>query len=267
MINQTRFFTTEKANIPTNIANGTINANDLVITSDTHELYFVDENNNYFPITTTKEELGIDNVTNDAQIKGKASGTTENHVLTWGVDGYTVKDSGYTINKSVPVNAVFTDTTYSEATSSASGLMSAEDKAKLDGMDGGSKITIIELDGEIYGGGSPLAGYRGAESVNSHYYGFTGRSVYDTNPTLSSLIGDKHIIGFCGKLDGSVAVELYSINVFVEDQATPGVKYDVILNQNMPVVKEATQYVVRSLLFTNTDNCSSGPFHLYAVCI
>lgn len=140
MINQTRFFITEKANIPTNIANGTINANDLVITSDTHELYFVDENNNYFPITTTKEELGINNVTNDAQIKGKASGTTENHVLTWGVDGYTVKDSGYTINKSVPANAVFTDTTYSEATSSASGLMSANDKSALD------KLKEIDVD-------------------------------------------------------------------------------------------------------------------------
>lgn len=140
MINQTRFFTTEKANIPTNIANGTINANDLVITSDTHELYFVDENNNYFPITTTKEELGINNVTNDAQIKGKASGTTENHVLTWGVDGYTVKDSGYTINKSVPANAVFTDTTYVTATTGSDGLMSAADKIKLDGIAGGTLV-------------------------------------------------------------------------------------------------------------------------------
>lgn len=56
MISQTRFFITEKDNIPTNIANGTINANDLIITSDTHELYFVDENNNYFAIRTAQDD-------------------------------------------------------------------------------------------------------------------------------------------------------------------------------------------------------------------
>lgn len=40
----------------------------------------------------------------------------------------------YTLGKSVPSNAVFTDTTYSVATTSANGLMSASDKSKLDGM-------------------------------------------------------------------------------------------------------------------------------------
>ena len=38
----------------------------------------------------------------------------------------------YTLGKSVPSNAVFTDTTYSVATSSANGLMPSSDKAKLD---------------------------------------------------------------------------------------------------------------------------------------
>lgn len=40
----------------------------------------------------------------------------------------------YTLGKSVPSNAVFTDTTYSVSTSSANGLMSASDKSKLDGI-------------------------------------------------------------------------------------------------------------------------------------
>lgn len=40
----------------------------------------------------------------------------------------------YTISKSVPSNAVFTDTTYSVVTSSTNGLMSTSDKSKLDGM-------------------------------------------------------------------------------------------------------------------------------------
>lgn len=40
----------------------------------------------------------------------------------------------YTLGKSVPSNAVFTDTTYSVVTTSANGLMSKSDKSKLDGM-------------------------------------------------------------------------------------------------------------------------------------
>ncbi len=41
----------------------------------------------------------------------------------------------HSINADVPANAKFTDTTYSDATQSAHGLMSAADKKKLDGMD------------------------------------------------------------------------------------------------------------------------------------
>lgn len=40
----------------------------------------------------------------------------------------------YELNKSVPADAKFTDTTYSKATTSDDGLMSKEDKAKLDGL-------------------------------------------------------------------------------------------------------------------------------------
>ena len=62
--------------------------------------------------TYTKTEVGLGNVTNDKQIKGNASDTVEDHVVTWGEDGYTVKDSGFTIAASVPADAKFTDTTY-----------------------------------------------------------------------------------------------------------------------------------------------------------
>lgn len=49
----------------------------------------------------------------------------------------------YTINKSVPSDAQFTDTTYSDATTSTAGLMSTEDKAKLDGIaTGANKYTL-----------------------------------------------------------------------------------------------------------------------------
>lgn len=42
--------------------------------------------------------------------------------------------SAYSLNKTVPSDAKFTDTTYSAATTSANGLMSSADKTKLDGI-------------------------------------------------------------------------------------------------------------------------------------
>jgi hypothetical protein len=141
-IDQTRFFITTRDNIENNINNGTINANDFVICSDTHELVYVDNDNNYFAITTTgagmnelvqqleerlaeiqtaaensivtgvkgsneltyrtgnvnlgTDDFGLGNVTNHAQVRGLITGTTDNHIVTWGSNGYIVKDSGVT---------------------------------------------------------------------------------------------------------------------------------------------------------------------------
>lgn len=58
----------------------------------------------------TKSLVGLGNVTNHAQVKGLASGTTNGHVVVFGNDGYTIADSGFTLGKSVPADAVFTDT-------------------------------------------------------------------------------------------------------------------------------------------------------------
>lgn len=190
MIDQTRFFVTERDKIDTNIESGVINANDLVICSDTHELVYVNPDNTYFAITTTgdgmnelvqnledklaeiremaensvvtgvkgsneltyrkgnvnlgTDDFGLGNVTNHAQVRGLITGTTENHVLTWGPNGYIVKDSGYTIQSDVPENAVFTDTTYDVATTETDGLMSATDKVKLDNLENNESIRYGE---------------------------------------------------------------------------------------------------------------------------
>lgn len=77
------------------------------------------------PHGVTKFDVGLSNVTNDKQMKGLATGTTNGHVMAFGADGYTPKDTGFTIGKSVPSNAVFTDTRYSPftgATSSGAGV-------------------------------------------------------------------------------------------------------------------------------------------------
>lgn len=44
----------------------------------------------------------------------------------------------YSLGKSVPANALFTDTTYSVATTTANGLMASADKTKLDGIAAGA---------------------------------------------------------------------------------------------------------------------------------
>ena len=56
----------------------------------------------------------------------------------------------YTLGKSVPSNAVFTDHTYSAATQSAEGLMSAADKQKLDGIAAGATGSNITASGDGY---------------------------------------------------------------------------------------------------------------------
>lgn len=50
----------------------------------------------------------------------------------------------YTLGKSVPSNAKFTDTTYGNATTSSSGLMSSSDKSKLDGIATGANKTVVD---------------------------------------------------------------------------------------------------------------------------
>lgn len=64
------------------------------------------------------------------------------------VDGLPVAIS-YTLNKTVPADAKFTDTTYDDVVAdpsgaSASGLMSSADKHKLDGIESGSEANVIE---------------------------------------------------------------------------------------------------------------------------
>ncbi|CDB90807.1 uncharacterized protein BN565_00020 [Clostridium sp. CAG:253] len=53
------------------------------------------------------------------------------------------KVNNHTVSSDVPANAKFTDTTYSDATTSAHGLMSASDKSKLNGIAAGANKTTI----------------------------------------------------------------------------------------------------------------------------
>lgn len=56
-------------------------------------------------VNITKANIDLDNVTNDRQVVGNASGTTGGHIVTWGSDGYHVQDSGKSISNFLDSNA------------------------------------------------------------------------------------------------------------------------------------------------------------------
>lgn len=74
----------------------------------------------------------------DGAVTGPASATDAHIAVFNGTSGIIIKDSGFTIGKSVPSDAKFTDTTYNNATTTTAGLMSTTDKTKLDGIASGA---------------------------------------------------------------------------------------------------------------------------------
>ena len=58
----------------------------------------------------------------------------------------------YTIEKSVPSTAVFTDTTYGDATESEHGLMSVDDKQKLNGIVAATDEEVNKMIKTVFGG-------------------------------------------------------------------------------------------------------------------
>lgn len=79
----------------------------------------------------------------------------------------------YTLGKSVPSDAKFTDTTYPAATTSSPGLMSASDKSKLDGI--ASSATKVSVDSALSSSSTnPVQN----KVVNSALAGKATKSIY-----------------------------------------------------------------------------------------
>lgn len=84
-------------------------------------------------VNITKSNIGLGNVDNTADANKSVKYATS--------AGNASKVNNHTVNIDVPANAKFTDTTYGVATSSSNGLMSSDDKTKMDGF---SKIVSIQ---------------------------------------------------------------------------------------------------------------------------
>lgn len=80
-----------------------------------------------------------------ANIVGAVTGPSSsvaNHIAVFdGVSGKVIKDGGFTVGRSVPADAVFTDTTYAAATDAADGLLTAALHKKLVGVEEGADKT------------------------------------------------------------------------------------------------------------------------------
>lgn len=74
-------------------------------------------------------------------VTGPASAVVGHVAAFDNASGKVIKDSGFTIGKSVPADAKFTDTTYAAATASADGLMTAAMVTKLTGIEAGADKT------------------------------------------------------------------------------------------------------------------------------
>ncbi len=77
-------------------------------------------------------------------VTGPASAVVGHVAIFANVSGKVIKDSGFTIAKSVPADAKFTDTTYSAATADTDGLMTAALFSKLAAIEAGADKTDAE---------------------------------------------------------------------------------------------------------------------------
>ncbi|WP_294465501.1 hypothetical protein [uncultured Anaerofustis sp.] len=97
--------------------------------------------------------------------------------------------NGKTVGTSVPENAIFTDTTYKEASSSEAGLMSISDKVKLNGIaSGATRVEVVDaLDSTDIS--KALSANQGkvlndnAELINNRVAVLEQRRIIETNPS------------------------------------------------------------------------------------
>lgn len=77
----------------------------------------------------------------DGAVLGPSTSVADHVAVFDGTGGSKIKDSGFTIGKSVPADAEFTDTKYKAATAESDGLMTAAQFTKLSGIENGADKT------------------------------------------------------------------------------------------------------------------------------
>lgn len=134
--------------------------------SDVHDWAKKEGKPTYNPI-----EVGvIDNLPSDGQVAVFDGNTGK------------IKSTGYSIDKSVPADAVFTDTTYENVTHESDGLMDAEDKIKLDAFENADTYAKkIDLDDKV-----DIIGGNVSETI-VNFQEISDRSNISSGDTLSTV--------------------------------------------------------------------------------
>ena len=128
-------------------------------------IYYIDDGDNEIKLASSiinglmsaddKKKLdGIEDGANktivDSALSSTSTNPVQNKVINTALDDKSNIDhehttiNGHTVNADVPANAKFTDTTYEIATTKKNGLMSADDKKKLDGIDR-TNVKYVEI--------------------------------------------------------------------------------------------------------------------------
>lgn len=166
-------------------------------------------------VAPNNTEYNLKDATARSGLTGKVSGpssSTNLHVAVFdGTTGKAIKDSGYTIGKSVPSDAVFTDTTYGVATTSANGLMSSTDKSKLNGIASGATantgtVTSVVAGSGLSGGTITTSGTISLANHSADYIVGGYLNIHPENsPTLIPMVNND--IAFLLKRGGSAVVK------------------------------------------------------------
>ena len=157
----------------------------------------------------------------------------------------------YTLDKSVPSNAVFTDTTYSDATTSASGLMSANDKSKLDGIaTGANKTTIL----------NSLAATTTGYALDA----VQGKALNDAITSLKKSVSDgKSAIASAITTKGVSTASDASFDTMVSNiiNISTGVKpFDLLKDDKIAPINTHVSSLIDSLISAHTYNGGGYPY-------
>lgn len=156
--------------------------------------------------THTKSEVGLGNVDNTADAnKNVKYATSAGSAPANGGNSATV--NGHTVKSDVPANAKFTDTTYNDATTTSSGLMSASDKTTIENLKNGA-VTGIK--------GNAETEYRtGNVNITAEDIGINVDSALNstsTNPVQNKVVA--------AALNGKMPVYSYNGGTFDADDLT-----------------------------------------------
>lgn len=135
----------------------------------------------------------------------------------------------HSINSDVPANAKFTDTTYSDATQSTHGLMTAADKKKLDGVD---LSKYLPLAGGVMTGDIDMQTNKRDILVGTHKANTSdGTAVAGGAITTPGYVGDKlkAARSFVGTVTGNDGVWWNAISVRHRNGYNDGVNYGMYL--------------------------------------